>query len=358
MTGAGEALAAPREADALPSAEALGLVAARPGVRAWAFAIDALIWLLLAAPALFGVLMISGGDLSWGPLVLSIAGLALPTIFGLVQLILHGRRGVTAGKAAMRLRSVAVVGYGRPGFWRIVGRALVLGVSGIVPLIGPGVLFASSLWDPRGRSILDKVGGCWLLDVRAGLDPADARALRRAIRELEMPLREVSEGLADLATSAQGERPVFTERRSRAGIVGIPGGPWAQPPSAVPGPSAVIADVPRTGHFLVFEDGSTVVVPSFALIGRAPEAPAGQSADLLLTLEDPQRLLSKTHLAFGEEAGRVWAIDQGSSNGTTVVSAAGVEAALAAGVRVGLEPGAVVHVGGRMFQVRQGSPTA
>ncbi|MFJ6651273.1 RDD family protein [Microbacterium sp. NPDC091313] len=359
MAGADEA-AARAEADlADPDLVArLGVVSARPGVRVWAFAIDIMIWLLLAAPAVLGAMLMAGGDVSWGPLVLLIAGAAAPTLFAVIQLVLHGRRGVTAGKAAMRLRSVSVHDLGRPGFWRIVLRALVLGASFIVPLVGPLILLSSSLWDRagRGRSILDRIAGCWLIDVRAGLDPLNARALRRAVRELEMPLREVAEDLPSLASAASGsERLVLAGRRSRAAIVGLPGGPWSEPPP--PAPDGLIAEVPHDSYHLVFEDGSTVLVPAFGLLGRAPEAPAGRAVDALITLEDPQKLLSKTHLAFGADPRGVWIADQGSSNGTVVVGVDGTETALVAGAQVGLVPGSVVRAGGRMFQIRQGSPT-
>ena len=339
------------------SAARLGIVAARPGVRAAAFAIDVLIWSLLAVPAVIGAVLLTGGDVSWGPLVLLAVGSALTTLFGLIQLILHGRRGVTAGKASMRLRSVAVSDLGRPGFWRIVLRALVLGASGIVPLVGPAVMLASSLWDRerRGRSILDRVAGCWVIDARAGLDPADARALRRAIRELDLPLRQVSEVLPSLSTTGGTDRPALDQPRSRAAVVGAPGGPWSQPPSAEEA-AGLITAVPRIEHVLVFEDGSIVPVPEYGLIGRLPEAADGRAADVLLTLEDPHKLLSKTHLAFGVDAGGVWIMDRASSNGTTIVGADGVETAIAAGARVGLEAGAVVRLGGRMFQVRRGGP--
>ena len=341
------------------SATRLGIVAARPGVRAWAFAIDVLIWSLLAVPAGIGAAFLLGGDVSWGPIVLVIAGSVLPALFGLVQLVLHGRRGVTAGKAAMRLRSVSVVDLGRPGFWRIVLRALVLCASGIVPVVGPAVMFASGLWDRegRGRSILDRVAGCWLIDARAGLDPADARALRRTIRELEMPLREVSEGLPSLASNGSGEPPMLAERRSRAGVVGVSGGPWA-PHSVEDEAAGLITAAPRIEHVLVFEDGSSVRVPEYGLIGRQPEAAPGQTAEVLLALEDPDKLLSKTHLAFGLDAGGVWVMDRNSSNGTTIVGADGAETPLTPGSRVGLEAGVVVRLGGRMFQVRRGGPQA
>lgn len=358
MAGADEA-AARAEADlADPDVVAgLGVVSARPGVRVWAFAIDVMIWLLLAVPAGLGAMLLAGGDVSWGPIVLAIAGVAAPTLFGVVQLVLHGRRGVTAGKAAMRLRSVSVRDLGRPGFWRIVLRAVVLGASSIVPVVGPVILLSSSLWDRegRGRSILDKIAGCWLVDVRAGLDPMNARALRRAVRELQMPLREVAEDLPSLSSTADGERLVLAGRRSRAAIVGLSGGPWSEPPP--PAPDGLIADVPHDDWHLVFEDGSTVPVPAYGLIGRAPEPPAGRAVDALITLEDPQKLLSKTHLAFGADPRGVWIADQGSSNGTVVVGADGGETSLVAGAQVGLAPGSVVRAGGRMFQIRQGSPT-
>ena len=361
MTAAAEAPVRPDDDLGDPAfAARLGVVSARPGVLVWAFVIDALVWLLLAAPAVLGAMLLTGGDVSWGPVTLLAVGAAAPSVFALLQLVLHGRRGVTVGKASMRLRSVSVRDLGRPGFWRVVLRALVLAASSLVPMIGPVILLSSGLWDRegRGRSILDRIGGCWLIDARAGLDPFDQRALRRAVRELELPLREVAEALPSLASGAalETDRPAAAERRSRAAVVGLAGGPWSEPPP--PAPDGLIADVPRHTHHLVFEDGSTVAVPEFGLLGRAPEPPVGRTADVLLTLEDPQKLLSKTHLAFGADPRGVWIADQGSSNGTVVIAADGTATTLVPGAQVGLEPGSVVRAGGRMFQVRQGSPTA
>lgn len=350
-------------ADAAPTtvapgdlAERLGMVSASPGVRTWAFLIDAMILVLLASPVLIGILI----DVPVVSTVLIVVGIALPVVFGVVQLALHGRRGVTAGKASMRLRSVRVDDFTRPGFWRIVLRALVLGVSNVLPVIGPFVLLTSNLWDlggtgdrpGRGRSVLDRVAGCWLLDVRAGLDPFDEAQLRRAHRALEEPLRDISEHLPSLATVAVAERPVLEERRSRAGIVGVSRQTWSERVDVAPPPVEAVAD--PSAPFLVFEDGSTVIVPSYGFIGRMPEAPPGRPADVLITLEDPQLLMSKTHLAFGVEAGTVWLLDQGSSNGTALVAADGTDSLLPSGTRVAVAHGAVVRVGSRMFQVRYG----
>lgn len=415
----------PQDADPA-SAARLGLVPAGTGYRSLAFAIDLAIWLLLAAPAVMGAIMLALGDRSLLPVILVIAGAALSGLFALVQLITHGRRGVTAGKAAMRLRSVSAADLGRPGFWRVVLRALVLAASTIVLIVvGPALLFASGLWDPqrRGRSILDRIGGCWLIDARAGLDPFDAKALRHARRAL----RDRADDGEDLPSMASGAPESVALRipdaRSRAGVVG-PGGTGAQwelarsdddlsvidgvpgadaaapPPTAVapsaagsapfapgaagfdaasaafappataattgPGVAAAAAApaevVPssaaapanglrRAQAMIRFDDGSVVRVPVLGLIGRDPEAAAGETPDALVRLEDPQRLMSKTHASFGQDAEGVWVGDRGSRNGTQLVSPGGDVVDVPAGERMRIPVGWTAQVGGRTFEL-------
>lgn len=82
-------------------AAALGLRPAAVGRRSVAFALDALVWLILAAPTTVGVLIAAPALLEGAPLdavdpiaiVLVLVGLGLSSVFGLVQLVLHGLRG-------------------------------------------------------------------------------------------------------------------------------------------------------------------------------------------------------------------------------------------------------------------------
>ncbi|MGN8553506.1 UNVERIFIED_CONTAM: RDD family protein [Microbacterium sp. SLM126] len=415
------------------SAARLGLVPAGTGYRSLAFAIDFSIWLLFAAPAAMGAIMLAMGDRSVLPAILVLAGVVLSGLFGLVQLIMHGRRGVTAGKAAMRLRSVSVSDLGRPGFWRIVLRALVLWASTIVLIVvGPALLFASGLWDAqrRGRSILDRIGGCWLIDARAGLDPFDAKALRHARRAL----RDRADDGEDLPSMASGAPESVALRipdaRSRAGVVG-PGGTGAQwalaraaedlsvidgvpGADAAPAPVAAAATSPgggppfalgatafdaasaafapvatgsasapaaesgvpaaaapasppaeivqsaagapasglrRAQAMVRFDDGSVVRVPVLGLIGRDPEGAAGESPDALVRLEDPERLMSKTHASFGQDAEGVWVGDRGSRNGTQLLSPGGDVVDVPPGERMRVPVGWTVQVGGRTFEL-------
>lgn len=409
----------------------LGLVPAAPGIRSLAFAIDVAIWLVLATPLVIGAIMLATGADVVLSIVLMASGWLLTVLFGLIQLLTHGRRGVTAGKAAMRLRSVSVIDYGRPGFWRVVLRALVLWLGFLIPVVGPALLFASGLWDPqsRGRSILDRVGRCWVIDCRAGLDPFDAKAVRQARRDMRVRVDDTEE-LPSMATGVDASTALrIPGARSRAGVVGpgstgaqwaeasaaatlidgVPGadaapaafaGPIASPAvaspaapyapdavvSAVAGPTTVpaapapalapapVAPVPaqpvpsqaapapaaaepaqpvtrRAQAMLRFDDGSIVRVPALALIGRDPEAADGEAVEALVRLEDPERLMSKTHAAFGQDAQGVWVTDRGSRNGTQLQSPGGDTVDVPVGERMRMPLGWTARVGGRSFEL-------
>ncbi|WP_164743508.1 RDD family protein [Microbacterium sulfonylureivorans] len=425
------------------SAARLGIVSAGAGYRSLAFAIDATIWLVLAAPLMLGAAMLVLGDTTIVPVVLIGLGWLLTTLFAVFQLIAHGRRGVTVGKAALRLRSIAAADLGRPGFWRVVLRALVLSASFLVlVVVGPAVLFASALWDPqaRGRSILDRVGGCWVIDARAGLDPFDAKALRHARRAMR-GRPGADEDLPSMASGAAVESALrIPDARSRAGVVGpggtgaqwslaasaddgglidgVPGAdaaspastglpgltpdtgraepgpasptPFAPPapaapstdaarphapaqrphapapasaplaaPAPVPAPAEVVqaagavppAGLRRAQAMVRFDDGSVVRVPVLGLIGRDPGPVAGESVDAVVRLDDPERLMSKTHAAFGQDAEGVWVSDRGSRNGTQLLSPGGDVVDVAAGERMRVPVGWTVQVGGRTFEL-------
>mgnify|MGYP000889298552 FL=1 len=345
------------------SAQRLGIVSARTSRRVAAFAIDVGVLLLLTMLSVAGAASAWHADLTRPspPLVL-VGSLSLVATASL-QVLFHGRRGVTAGKAVLRLRSVSADHLGRPGVGRVALRTVVLAAGAIAPIAGPLLLFSSSLWDAegRGRSILDRIARCWLVDVRVGLDPADTRALRRAQQETLERDEHAEAPAFSLATVADGPRPLLTGQRSPAGVVGLRAASWKTSEACALDTSDALIDgrsIPPAGRYhLVFEDGSVVDVPGLGLIGRSPEAARAQQVDVALSLEDPRCLMSKTHLAFGVDVAGLWICDQGSHNGTVVVDENGVETRLRPGERTGLSTGAVVRIGGRLFQVRSGGAT-
>lgn len=368
-------------------AAGLGLRPAPTGRRSAAFAIDAVGWALLSVPSALGAIhllpVLAGGTATdaaalAGPLLLMGVGQVLLTAYGITQLALHGRRGVTIGKASLGLRSVNVATFDRPGFWRVVLRALVLWASQVVlPVVGPALCFASGLWDPeaRGRSWLDRVGRCLVVDARHGLDPFDGPALRHARRRLEAAPRPERAVLPSLASDrAVDERTFIPAARSSSGVVAAPPAtePHAAasvppPPSApaiasapapvAPRPSDVPAPVearPAAGATLAFGDGARIAASGTTLLGRDPAAAGGDPTDTaLLPLVDESMGLSKTHAAVTVDARGVRVTDRWSSNGTSVVGADGRVRGLEPGVPTPVPPGATVRLGGVEFRVEE-----
>src|SRR5690606_21895334 len=99
--------------------------------------------------------------------------------FALVQGLLHGKKGVTIGKAFCGIRSVNVKTLERPGFWRITLRAVIYIASWVLPVIGPALFLVSPLFDSerRGRGWLDLAASTWFVDIRAGLNPYDRKRM-------------------------------------------------------------------------------------------------------------------------------------------------------------------------------------
>jgi uncharacterized RDD family membrane protein YckC len=363
----------------------LGLRPAPTGRRAAAFAIDAAGWAVLSVPSVIGAVqlmgVVGGGTADAaalaGPLALTAVGQLLLTAYGVTQLALHGRRGVTLGKASLGLRSVNVATFDRPGFWRVVLRALVLwGAQVVLPFVGPAICFASGLWDPeaRGRSWLDRVGRCLVVDARHGLDPFDGKALRHARRRLEAAPRAERPALPSLASDrAVDERTFIPAARSSSGVVAAPPatGPNAAPatvasppatvasppPPVVPAPTVVPApDEPGSpaSATLAFGDGARVAASGTTLLGRDPAAAGDDPAGtVLLPLADASMGLSKTHAAVTVDVHGVRVTDRWSSNGTTVVGADGRTLALEPGVPTRVPPGSTVRIGGVEFRVEE-----
>ncbi|MGN6324796.1 zinc-ribbon domain-containing protein [Pseudolysinimonas sp.] len=69
---------------------------------------------------------------------------------------------------------------------------------------------------------------------------------------------------------------------------------------------------------LQFSTGENVTVTGAGLVGRNPVAEPGEYVDQLVAIFDPSKSVSKTHLEFGQEAGRFWVSDRFSTNGSVV----------------------------------------
>ena len=83
------------------------------------------------------------------------------------------------------------------------------------------------------------------------------------------------------------------------------------------------ADAPER-FVLQFSTGESYTVFGSGLAGRNPRPEPGEVIDHLVTIVDPGRSVSKTHLEFGQVDGVLWVSDRYSGNGS-VIHAPGAE---------------------------------
>lgn len=101
--------------------------------------------------------------------------------------------------------------------------------------------------------------------------------------------------------------------------------------------------------------GTPVAWPQLALIGRNPSAGRGDRPDaLLVRVDDPECMVSKTHAAVGLDSTGPWVVDRSSTNGTEVVSEGAAPRRLEPGVRTHLRVGDIVLLGGGSQRVEVG----
>lgn len=385
-------------------AAALGLLNAPFGRRALALVCDVAIWMLLQLPLWLGAVplllkLVTGSISSYGfvnhpgfVLAIVMAGitLLLSLVYCVVQLVMHGRKGVTIGKAIAGLRSVNVRTLEKPGVGAVLLRFLIVYVSNIVPVLGPALFLASPTFDPdrRGRGLHDKAASVWLVDVRRGLQPFDEKRMRVARKTVKAEPTQERATLPSLATSLDpAAQPQYRPgNRVSAGVLGIArpyeaheravtGTPAAAAPAAEPQPAepqSVLSQpaepvapqpllqqppqpvesqpaepVARFG--LRLDTGESIPVTEPVLLGRNPDAAVHPGARPI-ALTDDSRSLSKTHLLVRPIEGGLEILDCQSTNGSGLIRA-GVEHEVAAGAPVATTDGDTIRIGDRTAAV-------
>ncbi|WP_348787806.1 zinc-ribbon domain-containing protein [Leifsonia sp. NPDC080035] len=108
---------------------------------------------------------------------------------------------------------------------------------------------------------------------------------------------------------------------------------------------------PRRVYTLSFSTGESVEVLGSGLVGRRPITQPGEHVDQLVTVSDPARSVSKTHLEFGLEGDDLWICDRYSGNGTVARPLGDVARQCEAGRRYRVTRGTRVEIGDQWFDV-------
>jgi hypothetical protein len=114
----------------------------------------------------------------------------------------------------------------------------------------------------------------------------------------------------------------------------------------------IVGRAPAGERFVLqFSTGESVTVDGTGLIGRHPVAEPGEFFDHFVTIVDPGKSVSKSHLEFGQESGAFWVSDRFSGNGT-IVREPGVEPRRAdAGKRYRVVRGTRIDIGEQFLVV-------
>ncbi|MCR2811339.1 MULTISPECIES: RDD family protein [unclassified Microbacterium] len=292
-------------------AAALGLLRAPFGRRALAATTDVGIWVLVVLPFLIGtapllVKLATGaispyGFLNHPDFIFAVVMASVSTLLGLVylivQLVLHGTKGMTIGKAVTGIRSVNVRTLERPRVGAVLARFLMVVASGVVPLLGPVFLLISPTFDPerRGRGLHDKATGIWLVDVRTGLNPYAEKRMRVARKMVKAEPNLGRSTLPSLATPTDpAAQPEYRPgSRVSAGVLGMarPHEAHERPtvglPPATPAAQAPAeAGKPVLGGYRIADDEKPAAVAGSPAAPMHPE-PAPVSAPVQSAAPQP-----------------------------------------------------------------------
>ncbi len=182
-----------------------------------------------------------------------------------------------------------------------------------------------------------------------------AAELRRPVRmkivdpdgEWNVAVDSAGSVVEDPHTAARRARPRKAPTTAATPTQQIPRGPVPPPPppeplaSAWAAPEAAVAyeepdpytrlserNRPVSTVRLRASTGETASFATTALIGRRPAADPGEEAEVLLTIDDDTRQVSRTHLRLEWDNGVLWATDRAAANGTLIERAGAVSVEL------------------------------
>ncbi len=155
------------------------------------------------------------------------------------------------------------------------------------------------------------------------------------------------------------EAPVVAARPTPEVIARVPDFPApATDPPAGTSPSEGDPGLPRgigargaASVRIDLSDGRRITIRGTALLGRDPQPAAGEEVAQLITVRDPARSVSSTHLALVVDERGAWVVDRGSTNGTVVTLPDGQQVICVPSTRVRVRSGARVLLGDVSFVV-------
>jgi hypothetical protein len=255
----------------------------------------------------------------------------------------------------MRVGGLQLVGFhdGRPiGWGRVLIRWLVFAglTISVIGLIAMLVMLARQ---PRRQGWHDLAADAVVIKERP-LAPARSKV---AVGRTGAPSAAGSRTAAPRPSPSPATKPVPTASPVTAPT---PTAPVSPEPSSAPVLAAeedVQEPAPEQDAELVWwlrlDDGRDVGVAGLVLLGRNPQPRVGEEDATLIKVADDGRTVSKSHLAVGVDAGGLYVMDRGSTNGTTVTTPDGGQRPCPPGDLIDVSAGSVISFGDHWLEVRR-----
>ncbi len=172
------------------------------------------------------------------------------------------------------------------------------------------------------------------------------------------PMPQPVQGFPSGAAPARDDRPEYAApARDDRPEYAAPA-PDDRPEYAAPTPDHQTAASLRSPYVqdwsILLDDGRRIAVEGLVLLGRNPQPKAGEEDAQLIKIADETRTVSKSHLAVGVDAGGVYIVDRGSTNGSTVSTTNGMSSRCRAGEMVRVGDGAIVSIGDHWLEITRG----
>ena len=158
--------------------------------------------------------------------------------------------------------------------------------------------------------------------------------------ELYPPGQQAGQGSQSVQGSPSGASAAYEDAAAAGG--------FSDQSAAAPGSSYV------QDWSILLDDGRRIPLDGLVLLGRNPQPKAGEEDAQLIKIADETRTVSKSHLAVGVDAGGVYVVDRGSTNGSTVSTTNGMSARCRAGEMVRVGDGAIVSIGDHWIEITRG----
>lgn len=283
-------------------------------------------------------------------------------------LLVWAQRATRAAGPGMRLDSLQIVGYsdGRPIGWRRVLLRWLVFAGLTVSVVGLIAMAVAMARHPRRQGWHDLAVDAVIIRERP---IAPSRARSAVVRVSDRAVVGHSSAPASPAPSASSA--AVTAVAADLAVARYDNPPVATP--VAPG-GAVVSNVPveqpllamtvasdgsdQSGHrpdlewWLRLDDGRQVGVAGLVLLGRNPQPRVGEEDAILIKVVDKSRRVSKSHLAVGVDARGLYAMDRGSTNGTTVTAPGGEQRPCPPGDLIDVPAGSVISFGDRWLEAR------